>query len=341
MKRRDILKGLGVAGLATLLPLDKANAAAAKFGAMKLRDNGSCVLIPTETAGPFPLDLTANPTFFRQDVRESKAGVQLNLTLKIIGVNNCEPMQNLRVNIWHCDKDGLYSGYDNQMNAGQAGLTYLRGYQMTDADGEVNFTTIFPGWYNGRICHIHFQVYVSSVYAAISQLSFDIPTKNALYAANSSIYTKGADPSTFASDNIFSDGYNYQVATLTPNNTTGGYDAYLEVTIQGSGTTPTGLAALEPETGGQFKLGQNFPNPYSDETTIPFTLTNPSDVKIELFDLSARKVAEVSKNNLAAGEQKIKLNLHNLKLAKASYIYQLEVKNSNGVFRQSKMMTAK
>lgn len=340
MKRKDILKGLGVAGLASVLPISKTNAAIKNYSAIKLREAGTCVLIPSETAGPFPLDLTANATFFRQDVRENKAGVQFNLKMKIIGVNNCEPMQNLRVNIWHCDKDGLYSGYDNSMNAGQAGLTYLRGYQMTDANGEVDFVTIFPGWYNGRICHIHFQVYVSSVYAAISQMSFDVATKNAIYAANSSVYTRGADPTALASDNVFSDGYNYQIATITPNSGTGGYDGYLEVAIQGSGNATTGLGTLEPQTGGQFKLGQNFPNPYVDETTIPFTLTNPSNVKIELFDLQGKKVAEVKRTGLASGEQKIILNLNSLGIAKANYVYQLEVKNSSGTFRQCKLMTA-
>ena len=60
-------------------------------------------------------------------------------------------MQNVRVNIWHCDKDGLYSGYNTETS-----LTYLRGYQFTDANGEVEFITIFPGLYTGRTCHIHF-----------------------------------------------------------------------------------------------------------------------------------------------------------------------------------------
>ncbi len=341
MKRKDVLKGLGVAGLASFLPFSKSNAALNNLGEVTLNEGGSCVLIPTETAGPFPLDLTANTTFFRQDVRENKTGVQLNLKLKIIGSVNCEPMPNVRVNIWHCDKDGFYSGYDNNMNAGQAGLTYLRGYQLADANGEVNFTTILPGWYNGRICHIHFQVYVSSMYAAISQLSFDIATKNAIYAANSSVYTKGTDPMTFASDNIFSDGYNYQLATLTPNSSTGGYDSYLEVTIQGTGTTPTGLAALEPETGGQFNLGQNFPNPYTEETTIPFTLTTPANATITMWDLAGKKVAEVIKKGLSAGDNQITLNMKKLGLATSNYVYQLQVENTNGVFRQCKMMTAK
>lgn len=335
MERKDFLKGLGVLGLGAIVPVSKAEAAVKTVAG----SSSSCTLIPTETAGPFPLDLSANATFFRNDVRENKTGVQLNLKMKIIGQTNCNPMPNLRVNIWHCDKDGLYSGYSQANNPGQAGLTYLRGYQMTDANGEVDFVTVFPGWYSGRICHIHFQVYVSSVYAAISQMSFDINTKNGIYAANSSLYTKGADPMTLASDNIFSDGYAYQIASLTPNAVTGGYDAYLEVTIQGSGTA-TGLGALEPETGGQFKLEQNYPNPFSGETTVPFSLVNDSDVKLELYDLMGKKVGEIKRGNLSAGRQEIGINFAELGLATANYVYQLHVSNSTGAFTQCKLMTA-
>jgi hypothetical protein len=277
--------------------------------------------------------LTANPFYFRQDVRENKTGIQLNQKLKIIGLNNCLPMQNLRVNIWHCDKDGLYSGYGNQQ-----GLTYLRGYQMTDANGEVEFITIFPGWYNGRICHIHFQVYVSSSYAAISQLSYDIATKNAIYAANPTLYTKGADPLSFANDNIFSDGYAYQLATLTPNAQTGGYNSYLEVAIQGNGVSAVGH--IEKENAKQFTLGQNFPNPFTDETTIPFKLEKTSDVKFELWDLNGKQVATILNESRGAGEHQVKLNLDSLGLPNANYAYQIEVKNDDGIFRDSKLMTA-
>jgi hypothetical protein len=51
----------------------------------------NCVIIPSETAGPFPLDLTENQTFFRQDIRENRIGVRHDLKLKIIGNANCEP----------------------------------------------------------------------------------------------------------------------------------------------------------------------------------------------------------------------------------------------------------
>ena len=242
-------------------------------------------------------------------------------------------MPNIRVNIWHCDKDGNYSGYGNQ-----TGLTYLRGYQFTDANGEANFITIFPGWYPGRICHIHFQAYVSSVYAAISQLTYPIAEKNAIYAEHSSLYTKGADPLSFNQDGVFADGYTYQLATLEQDPVTGAYVSYLEVTIQGSGLT--GLAKAEPETGGQFKLSQNHPNPYTDFTSIPFEMNYPGDAYLELWDLSGKKIIEVPQRNLSAGKYTFEINLQLLGIRVASYVYQLRVENNSAIFRQAKMMTA-
>lgn len=331
--RRNFLKLSGVLGAATLIPYH--NLAASESYSKKIDE---CVLIPTETAGPFPLDLTDNSFFLRQDVREDRTGVQLNLKLKILGLENCEPMQNVRVHIWHCDKDGLYSGYNTSGNPGQQGLTYLRGWQMADANGEVEFITILPGLYTGRVCHVHFQVYVSSMYAAISQLTFEVDTKNAIYAANPTLYTKGIDPILPSEDGVFADGYEYQLANLIPNTETGGYDSFLEVTVNGEGTT--GIGYLEKETAKQFSLGQNFPNPFRNETTIPFVLKYPSDIKLELWDLAGRKHQTIEQKGLDAGNHDITVNLNRLGLPNGSFIYQLEVKNANGAYLLNKMMTA-
>lgn len=333
--RRNFIKTLGLASAGTLVPV------APIFGQelISKKTASSCTLIPTETAGPFPLDLTANTAFFRQDIRESKAGVQLNLKLKIIGDQNCEPMQNVRVNVWHCDKDGVYSGYNTAQNPGSTSSTYMRGYQMTDSNGEVEFITIFPGWYNGRICHIHFQVYINSTYAAISQLTFDVTTKNAIYTNNSSIYTNGTDPMTLANDNIFSDGYSYQMASLTPNSTTGGYDAELEVTVEGTGTT-VGLPNYEKLMAQSFSMGQNYPNPHNGSTSIPFTLNETSDVKLVIFDLMGKKVTEINKSGMTSGDHELDLDFNSLGLSIANYVYQLEVQNSLGTYVDSKIMTA-
>ncbi len=330
MDKREFIKKIGLFGVTSMLPFSEGFA-------NNLLKSSSCVLIPTETAGPFPLDLTENTTFLRQNIKENKTGVPLNVKLKIIGNANCLAMPNLRVNIWHCDKDGLYSGYSTSNNQGQAGLTYLRGYQFTDSNGEVEFQTIFPGWYTGRICHIHFQVYVSSNYAAVSQLSFDIATKNAIYSSNAGLYTKGVDPLSLSSDNIFSDGYQYQIASLTPNSTTGGYDAYLEVTIQGTGSSTVGN--IEKENAKNFNLGQNFPNPFVDTTKIPYSIKYISDVKLTLYTLNADKVHEVILENQSIGEHVYEVDFDSIGIPNSNYLYQIEVKNKNGIYRDCKMMT--
>jgi hypothetical protein len=332
MNKRTFLKTGGLLGAAAVLPT-----ASLRSITEPVSVADGCILIPTETAGPFPLDLTTNTAFFRQDVREGKPGTPLRLKLRIVGDMNCAPMQNVRVNIWHCDANGLYSGYSQSGNAGQAGLTYLRGYQLTDVNGEASFLTIFPGWYNGRVCHIHFQVYVSSTYAAISQLTFDVAAKQAVYAANAAVYTKGADPTAPSADNIFRDGYVYQTATLVANETEGGYDAFLQVTVRGSGVTSVGHA--EKETAKQFVLGQNAPNPFVDHTTVPITLLRSSHVDFDLFDLQGRRIHARSLGTLEAGLHHIPVNILELGLPQQSYVYQVTVRNGGGEFVGVKMMT--
>ncbi len=332
MKRKDFLKTLGATGIGLSIPFERT---VGKLSSTAFSPPPVCELVPTETAGPFPLDLTENSFYLRQDITEGEEGIQLNLKMKIFGVDNCQPMTNVRVNIWHCTKDGLYSGYSTNNNQGQGNFTYLRGYQYTDANGEVDFTTIFPGWYNGRICHIHFQVYVNSSYSAISQLTFPLDAKNDLYVNNSSLYTKGEDPKTFATDNIFSDGYEYQLASLEANADGNGYDSYLEVGVQGEGTV--GVSNIEKETAKVFELGQNFPNPYRGSTSIPFTIHESSDVTLTLWDLQGRKIRTVINNEKRSiGNHQVDLN----DLGSQSFIYELEARNSKGVFKYSKMMTA-
>ncbi len=193
---------------------------------------GSCVLIPQETVGPYPLDLSANPAFFRQDITEGKTGVPLTLTLNLVNTYaSCGPIANARVDVWHCDKDGLYSGY-NQSGANTVGQTFCRGIQLSDANGAVKFTTIYPGWYPGRITHIHFQVYLNNGLVATSQVAFPEDITRAVYAT--ALYAaRGQNTSvtSFAMDNVFSDGTQYQMCTISANAATGGYDATLNVGI--------------------------------------------------------------------------------------------------------------
>jgi len=198
---------------------------------------GSCAIIPQETQGPYPLlAILSNTAMVRQDITEGKTGVPLTLRLKLVNVNgNCAPIANAAVYIWHCDKDGVYSGYSTNTNGNTLGQTFLRGIQVSDANGEVTFTTIYPGWYAGRITHVHFQIYLADnlqvTATATSQIAFPQADTAAVY--NSALYvSRGQNTSvpSFAADNVFSDGTTYQMATLT-GDAANGYTATLTAGI--------------------------------------------------------------------------------------------------------------
>ncbi|MCB1957343.1 MAG: cadherin-like beta sandwich domain-containing protein [Rhodocyclaceae bacterium] len=181
----------------------------------------NCALIPSETAGPFPLlAVLSNAAMVRRDIREDRSGVPVTVVLDFQNVNNgCEPVTNAAIYLWHCDKDGAYSGYNNSANGNHVGETFLRGIQVTDTAGQVAFETVYPGWYAGRITHMHFQAYLNVnlqvTATATSQIAFPQATTAAVY--NSPLYAaRGQNTSvtSFAADNIFADGTALQMATV-------------------------------------------------------------------------------------------------------------------------------
>lgn len=340
MKRRDIFKTAGLAGLATIV--HNSPATAAMRGMLKTERSPfeGCVLIPSETRGPYPLDLSKDATKFRRVINEDKTGLPLSLTLTIVNVNNnCAPMPNVRVDVWHCDKDGVYSGY-NQPGANTQGQTFCRGIQITDSNGQARFDTIYPGWYAGRITHIHFEMYLSSVLNATSQCAFPDEITKAVYATPMySMRGQNTSVASIAADNVFSNGTQYQMLSITENKASGGYDGSLTV---GIAAPVTGLIDIEPETGGQFKLLTNTPNPFLLQTSIPFVLNNDAIVKLELFDVHGAKVMTLLHDHLLAGEHRALLNRESngMRLSTGSYVYQLTVENSLGRFCQCKVLTA-
>ncbi|MFF7561437.1 intradiol ring-cleavage dioxygenase [Streptomyces pseudovenezuelae] len=124
-------------------------------------------LMSSVTEGPYYLD----GALVRKDITEGKSGVPLTLRLTVVdATDGCTPVKGAAVEIWHCDAWGYYSGYTTANPGGSApaesedgstanDATYLRGYQIANANGVVKFETIFPGWYTPRTCHIHVKVH--------------------------------------------------------------------------------------------------------------------------------------------------------------------------------------
>jgi protocatechuate 3,4-dioxygenase beta subunit len=141
----------------------------------------NCVVVPQQTEGPYFVD----ERLLRSDVRSDNRtgamspGAPLDLRLTISQVTSagaCSPLAGAQVDIWQCDAVGRYSDVRDRSND-TSGQTFLRGHQIADAAGNVRFTTIYPGWYQGRAVHIHFKVRspesASQAYEFTSQFYFD------------------------------------------------------------------------------------------------------------------------------------------------------------------------
>ncbi|WP_455836079.1 intradiol ring-cleavage dioxygenase [Pseudarthrobacter siccitolerans] len=207
------------------------------------------VEIPQETAGPYPGDGSNGPNVLeasgvvRRDITSSfgtgtaKAeGVPLTFTLTLLdNANGCVPLAGAAVYAWHCDRDGKYSMYDS----GLENENFLRGVQEADANGQVTFTSIFPGAYMGRWPHIHFEVFESMGNAtaagqvlAVSQIALTQAACEDVYAtAGYETSARNFPRTTLQSDNVFGDdGGIYQLAAMS-GSAAAGYTAGLNVTI--------------------------------------------------------------------------------------------------------------
>lgn len=195
-----------------------------------------CVALPWETAGPYPADgsnvkdgqvvnALTEQGVIRQDLRTSFGtltpvadGLQLDMELTLVNADGCTPLGGYAIYLWHCDTTGNYSLYDiTEAN-------YLRGVGVADAEGKVRFTTIFPGCYDGRWPHFHFEIF-ESVEAAVSGEASVLTAQIALpeadcadvYAADARYAngTQNLSRITIATDNVFNDNSADQIAQQT------------------------------------------------------------------------------------------------------------------------------
>jgi len=187
LSRREALKLLGVSSAAFLAACvpgasDVTETAGVSTQATSAPTTGAlpaCVVRPEVTEGPYYVDEDLERMDIRSDpsTGEVKEGALLTLTFNVSQISNgsCSPLEGAKVEIWHCDAAGVYSdvsdpGFDT------TGQKFLRGYQVTDANGQATFITIYPGWYSSRAVHIHFKIHHdtsdrSAVFT--SQLFFD------------------------------------------------------------------------------------------------------------------------------------------------------------------------
>jgi len=190
MQRKKFLKNLVIS--ATSLPLIVTDLYSGDPTKKKSSDTTPCgdKLTPAVGEGPYYIDEKLN----RSHIAETKTGIPLTLMFTVEDIN-CKPIQGAVVDVWHCDKDGVYSDAKAQ---GTTSQKWLRGYQATDANGKCTFQTIFPGWYNGRLTHIHGKVKVGTVTKQTT--NFFIPKEIEQAAFATPHYRKGQNPTTVEQD---------------------------------------------------------------------------------------------------------------------------------------------
>jgi hypothetical protein len=72
----------------------------------------------------------------------------------------------------------------------------------------------------------------------------------------------------------------------------------------------------------EFKLEQNFPNPFNPSTTISFSLPQSQNVELKVFDMLGNEVALLLDEYKSAGEHKIEFN--GSELSTGIYFYQMK-----------------
>jgi protocatechuate 3,4-dioxygenase beta subunit len=334
MNRRDLIKGIGALGIGSVLPgmsSKDASASTAKLNdtsslPSKYKGNPICWLTPQKTEGPYYLD----SQLVRSDIRISTNnnvfhdGIPLNMNINVIDIN-CNPVANVLVDVWHCDKDGIYSGF-NQPGGNYVGHNFMRGVQVSDTNGAVSFITSYPGWYNGRATHIHFKVRLNSTTYVTSQFCFLDSVNNTvhvtpLYAA------RGINPTTNQLDNIFNNpDPQYLRMTAGPNGN-GSYDGTYTIGIN----NPTFISEPEFEADG-YSLEQNYPNPFNPNTIIAYSIPKTSEVKIIIYDVFGKEVETIVNARQSAGRYEVSFNGANY--ASGYYFYKITA----GEFERSREM---
>lgn len=250
-------------------------------------------------------DLNSNHAKFRTDIREGRNGKPLDLTIRVVNVNNGSPVPNARILLQHVffSSNGIEVGSE--------------GNQVSDVSGKVVFKTIFNEDDTANKLQLGIGVFLNANVSGTKDFCFQVTMPG--YHTGETVATE-----------------KQELKLIT--NASGGYDATIIIGVNVASAAPINSS---PETGGQFVMSQNYPNPVRGNTTIIFSLAEPSIVWLDIYDMAGRKISRLLCEAMFPGVHSVEWDrsVDGEKLPRGNYAYQLNVNNCKGAFKQIKVMT--
>ena len=269
--------GIAAVGTRQLVSAQDASPSPSPAGSATTGTTTSCVaLTPELTEGPYYVD----EALVRRDIVDDREGLPLALTINVIDAVACTPLADAAVEVWHCDARGYYSGISGN-NPGSdssaeeiataAESMFLRGIQITDADGAVTFDTIYPGWYQGRTVHIHMKVriagevdaeetYEGGTTAHTGQLFFEDAISDAVFGTDAYANRPEDERTGNDEDNILGDHgddpeFLVAITPVDPDDLTAGYTGTVTVGVDPAAVQSGGMGGGAGGPGGNPPAG--------------------------------------------------------------------------------------
>jgi protocatechuate 3,4-dioxygenase beta subunit len=291
-----------------------------------------CVLSPSVNEGPFYLPLN----LLRQDITEGRTGIPISYSFTVLD-GACKPVPGALVDIWQCDKDGIYSGYAGQADGSSTvGQTFLRGIQATDSQGKAGFTSIYPGWYPNRLTHLHVKIHVDSETVITTNLFYPDAINEEAYAT-ADYKQHGPNPATIAGDiELHGDADRFQALMLRiGKDGKGGYAGEFNLGIEGASSSLRGTRA---GFAGALRLDRPFPNPVREATTLKYAVSAPSEMRLEIRSASGALMDQDIPGLVGAGEHTLIWKRDPARMPPGIYTLHLSARSATGTATRAQIL---
>jgi len=238
-----------------------------------------CELTTTDPLGPY---YVANAPVRTVIASADEPGTRLFIQGRVFANDCATPLQGTIIDVWQASQAGCYSVVQNCPDEDPLNL---RGQFLTGAGGAYAFETVQPGYYPGRCLHIHYRIAPIEGPVLVTQLYFQ------------------GDPGIPSDPFASRPGAIRRIIPLTQDES--GLHGTFDIDLA---TQVTGDEDPEEAVPTAMVFHPAFPNPFSGETTMRWSLPEPGPVEVTIFDAEGRRVRTLLAARLPAGYHTVRWN---------------------------------